>query len=117
MFRFLFVGIAVLIPSLAFAVDAQELAPPDTVVNIMTFLQQLPYVGPYIFLVLKWVAIIAPVMTALSYVVQVILAIPELAARYSGAPAMADKIKYWADKINYYVKFLSIRNAQKSDKV
>ncbi len=117
MSRFILVIFAILIPSLAFAVDAQELAPPDTVVNILTFLQQIPYVGQFLLAALKWVAIIAPVMTAFSYVFQVILAIPELAARYSGAPALADKIKYWSDKINYYLKFLSIRNAQKSDKL
>jgi hypothetical protein len=62
---------------------------------------------------LKWIAIIAPIMTALSYVVQAVLAVPELVARFAGAPALAEKLKWWADKINYYVQLLSIRNAKK----
>lgn len=113
MFRFMLMLSAILVPSLAFAVEGQDLLPPETVVILLQFLEHLPYVGPVIVMILKWIAIIAPIMTAISFIVQGVLVIPELVARYSGAPALAEKIKYYSDKVNYWLKYLSIRNAKK----
>jgi hypothetical protein len=111
--KWLFLFLIILVPSMAFAVDAQELLPPETIVAILSALEKLPYVGPGLVFALKMVAIIAPIMTALSFAAQAILAIPELVARYKGAPALAEKIKAWSDKIVYWLSFLSARNAKK----
>lgn len=86
---------------------------PDIILQLLQFLQAVPYVGPVLVMVLKWIAIIAPLMTALSVCAQAILAIPEVVARFNGAHDLADKIKYWSDKIVYWLSYLSIRNAQK----
>lgn len=103
----------ILVPSLAFAADAADILPPDVIVQLILFLQSVPYVGPVLVMILKWVAIIAPVMTALSVCVQAVLAVPEVVARYHGAHDLADKVKYWSDKIVYWLSYLSIRNAKK----
>jgi hypothetical protein len=63
--------------------------------------------------ILKWIAVVAPIMTAISYAVQGILMIPEIIVRFQGAPNLADKIKSLNEKITYWTKLLSIRNAQK----
>ncbi len=102
----------ILAPSMAFASN-QDLLPPDSVVTLINIIGSLPYVGPIIVMAMKWIAIIAPIMTALSVCFQVIAAIPEISARFVGAHDIADKIKYWADKVNYYLQYLSIRNAEK----
>lgn len=104
-----------LFPVLAFADDVTlpNLIPPDIILQILQVVQGIPYVGPVIVMVLKWVAIIAPVMTALSICVQAILSVPEVTARYKGAHELADKIKFYSDKIVYWLSFFSIRNAQK----
>jgi len=108
-----------LVPALAFgaeisdAVLPSQVVPPDAVLNILSVIQGLPYVGPVLVELMKWIAIIAPIMTALSFCVQAVLAVPEIVARYHGAQDLADKIKYYSDKINYWLAYLSIRNAQK----
>lgn len=101
-----------LIPTLALADDA-NLLPPDMVVQLIQFLQSVPYVGPVLVVVLKWIAIIAPIMTALSFFVQTILALPEVIARFNGAHSLAEKIRYWSDKIVYWLSYFSVRNAKK----
>ncbi len=102
-----------LFPVLALADDVPNVLPPDIIVQLLTFLQSVPYVGPVLVVALKWVAIVAPIMTALSLCVQAVLAIPEVAARFSGAHELGDKIKYWSDKVVYWLSYFSIRNAKK----
>lgn len=108
----------ILCPMLAFgadsvAVDVPNLLPPETVIKILDFLQTIPKVGPYIVMVLKGIAIIAPIMTALSVCVQAVAAIPEVTARFAGFHNFADKWKLYTDKVVYWLSFLSIRNAKK----
>ncbi len=98
--------------ALADQTSPPNLLPPDLIVTIIQFLQTIPKVGPVIVLILKAIAIIAPVMTALSVMVQGVLAVPQIAARFSGATALADKIKYFSAKIIYWLSYLSIRNAE-----
>lgn len=100
-----------MVPMMAFADQSVNVAPPELITSILQFLQGIPKVGPWIVVILKGIAIIAPIMTALSIMAQAILSIPEVAARYSGAHALADKIKYYSDKIIYYLSYFSIRNA------
>jgi hypothetical protein len=105
--------ILLLFPVLAFADEVPNVLPPDIILQLLSFLQAVPYVGPVLVVALKWVAIIAPLMTALSICVQAVLSVPEVVARFQGAHELADKIKYWSDKVVYWLSYLSIRNAQK----
>jgi hypothetical protein len=99
-------------PAFATEVDA-SLVPPDWLAGLLIWLQSMPYVGPVLATIFKWIGVVSAVFTALSVAAQVIFALPEVAARFAGAPALAEKIKYWSDKILYWLKFFSIRNAQK----
>jgi len=105
-----------LVPALAFAADdvsGLDVLPPEIILALLTYLKSVPYVGPVLVAILKWIAIVTPIMTALSLCAQAILAIPEVVARFQGAHDLADKIKYWSDKIVYWLSYFSIRNAQK----
>lgn len=80
---------------------------------VIGFLQGIPSVAPITFKIFTIVGTVGSVLTALSMVVQTILAIPEIALRYSGAHALADKIKAISDKVLPILKYLSFFNVQK----
>lgn len=93
-----------------------EVVSPDLlkVIEVCTnLLLGIPGVGPVLVKVFAWLGLISAILTALSMVTQMVLALPEIAARYAGAPALADKIKYWSDRIIYVLKYLSVFNAKK----
>jgi hypothetical protein len=100
----------------AFAADPTPtnpiLAQPDWVIGLLAWVETLPKVGPFLLVVFHWVGAISAVFTALSIFAQTVLAIPEVVARFSGAPKLADDIKSWSDKIVFWLKFFSIRNAK-----
>jgi hypothetical protein len=107
-------SLLLIFPVLAFADDVvPNVLPPDIIVQLLVFLQSVPYIGPVLVMILKAIAIITPVMTALSICAEAVLSVPEVMARFQGAHDLADKIKYWSDKIIYWLSYLSIRNAQK----
>lgn len=70
-------------------------------------------VGYYLGMVFQVLGFVASVMTILSVAVQSILALPEVVARFSGATALADKIKALSDKVVPWLKYFSIFNVQK----
>jgi hypothetical protein len=88
-------------------------APPEWLGSILVFFQSLPYVGPVLVAVLKWMGVITTLFTALSIAVQAILTIPELVAKWAGAQKAADQIKKYSDIVLPYLKYLSIFNVQK----
>jgi hypothetical protein len=108
------ISLLILFPLVAFADDTVvNVVPPEVILQILQVLQAIPYVGPILVMILKWIAIVAPVMTALSVCAQVILALPEIVARYKGSHELAEKIRYWSEKIVYWLSFFSVRNAKK----
>jgi hypothetical protein len=118
--------VVALMLTLAYAADSvfayassttEVISAPDLLIELLQLLQSVPYIGPALVFFFKWIAIIAPIMTALSLCAQAILSIPEVVARFNGAHALAEKIKYWSDKIIYWLSYLSIRNAQKKPKL
>lgn len=80
---------------------------------VVTFLSAVPYIGPVIVAVLKWVGLIASIATALSVLAQAILVIPEIVAKWAGATEVSAQIKKYSDLILPYLKYLSIFNVQK----
>lgn len=85
----------------------------DALSAFFSSLSHLPLIGPSLLKVMNFVGLISAIFTPLSYFAQFVLRIPEVIARFSAAPALADKIKYWSDKIIYWLSFFSIRNAKK----
>ncbi len=110
-FRGLMLAALFLIPMLAFA--AGELDPPSWLGTIIDSISGVKFIGPAILFIIKWAGLVAGVMTVLSIFVQGLLGIPEVIARFSGAPVLADKIKSISDKVLPWVKYLSNFNVQK----
>lgn len=93
-----------------------ELLPPLWVESVILWLQTIPTVGPVVVQILKWVSVVSVVMTAASAFAQTVLMIPEIAARFAGAPELASKIKVISEKILYWLKMFSVFNARKPPK-
>ena len=99
-------------PVLAFAQDAVVL-PPEWLESFLLTIAAIPKVGPIIVEVFKWLGVIASVFTALSVALTVIVKIPEVAARWAGADEFADSLAEINDKIQPWLKYLSVFNVPK----
>jgi hypothetical protein len=58
--------LVLVMPTLAFAVEPAALLPPEQVMSIIDILEKLPYIGLAVVFILKWIAVVAPIMTAIS---------------------------------------------------
>jgi hypothetical protein len=86
---------------------------PSVMQTGLSFLSAFPKIQAVLMTVLCVVGVVAAAFTALATAAQAILAIPEIAARFAGAHALADKIKGLADRLVPKLKFLSMYNVQK----
>lgn len=108
-------------PLLAFGADAVSPIPPvpgmdwltAAVQTVLGIVNAIPGVGPVITAVFMVAGLVSGVMTALSICVQAVLAVPEIAARWKGAHAFADKVKALSDKILPWLRYLSMFNVPK----
>lgn len=98
-----------------FAQDAVVTPPPgmDWVAYLIDFLSGLPWVGPFLVMVLKYVGIVAAVFTSASVFATTLLRIPEVIARWAGAEMLASKIADFHDKIVPWLDYLSVFNSKK----
>lgn len=119
MIKLLTIGLVLFSGQLALAQELNSPAiipvdvPPDWLIQVMAWGKTLPYVGPVLVEMLKWLGFTAAMMTALSIVATTILRLPEVIARFAGAPELANRIEFWSSKIIYWIKFFSIFNAKK----
>jgi predicted protein tyrosine phosphatase len=97
----------------AFAQDGTPIEPPAWLESVLVFIQSVPKVGPVVVEIFKWIGVVASVFTALSVAVSVILKVPEIAARWAGAGALAEKIEKLNEKVQPWLKYLSIFNVKK----
>lgn len=116
---FLFV-VCLLMPMMLFAQEAvqavAESAPfvmPEWAISLVQFLSNVPYVGPVIVFILKWGAVLAAVLTAISAFIQGICAILIATGSFVGAQKFSDKVKAISDKILPWFKYISMFNVQK----
>ncbi len=103
----------ILVSIFAVSVFAQvpgPVVPPDWLNFVLGLISKIPYVGGVIAFIVKWTGLVAGIMTALSVMVQAILGLPEIVARWSGATAIADKVKSISDAVLPWLKWLSIFN-------
>ena len=94
-------------------VPAQEVEIPSWVAPILTWLQTVPTVGPILIEVLKWLGIVAAVLTALAALMQALAAAFVGVAKLAGFVEFANKAKAFLDKVLAYVKYFSMFNVQK----
>lgn len=111
--RFALICFLVSLPALAFA-DA--VAPPpgfEWLAFVLQFLNSIPFVGAILAKVFPILATVGVVMTYVALTVEGFLKLPEVIARFAGAPALADKIKAIADKVLPWLQWFSMLNAPK----
>lgn len=87
---------------------------PEWVIQLIGAISSFfPSVGPILVKIATIAGIIATVATALVIAARAVFAVPELALRWAGQKEKADKILAIADKVIYYLKLVSMFNAQK----
>lgn len=86
---------------------------PEWVGSIIEFLKSVPYVGPVLVQVLKWIGIIASIFTALSLFLQAFCSILVGAAGVVKAKAFADWVSKVSGVILPWLKYLSMFNVKK----
>jgi hypothetical protein len=95
---------------------AQEILQPppgaEFMVQLLELLASIPKVGPVIVMAIKYVGLVAAVMTSISASFSAILKLPELVARWKGAPEFEAKVVDFVKKIKPYLDYASIFNAK-----
>lgn len=115
-FLFVFALFAIMMPLLGMAqevVAAVPAGPPAWFGDVMAFIVSIPKVGPIAEQVIIWIGVGATVFTSLSVFVQVILGIPQIVAKWSGAHDFAEKVKKFSEKVLPYLQYFSVFNVQK----
>jgi hypothetical protein len=112
-FSFAIISTVFFTTAFAYAQTPAPVEPPVWLGDLLTFIASIPSVGPIVVEVFKWLGVVASVFTALSVAVSVIVKIPELAARFAGLPEIAEKLNKINEKVQPYLKYLSIFNVQK----
>lgn len=108
------------VPCLAFAQAAGAPAPvaiPSWIVDVLTWLQAVPKIGPIVVAVVSVLGIVASVMTVLSTFLLGIKASIQGVASLAGLSSFIDKVEAIYQKIAPYFQYLSMYNAQKSQAV
>jgi hypothetical protein len=86
---------------------------PDWLRMIVTFVIGFPYVGPIVVEVLKWVGVIAAVMTGISSTVAAVLVALQKIGKATGFEAFAAWVQKMYDTVWPYIAWLSIYNVQR----
>lgn len=94
------------------AVSVPAWAPPTWVIEVLTWIQSMPTVGPFVVKILAWIATIAMVATILCTAVMGILKTLSAGFGLAKLGAVAAQIDGFYEKVVPYLKFFSIYNAQ-----
>lgn len=100
---------------LPFAVFAQDAAAdvPGWLSSVLGLISSLPIAGPALVFVLKYMGVVAAVMTAVSGILIAVSAGMKGIASLVGASSTVDKIEAVMVKIMPYIQYLSMFNVQK----
>ena len=91
---------------------------PQGVVDTLSAIENLPYIGPVVSKIILWVGIFTTLMTLLaSFVLGGIKAIGPVLANQKSQDVEAFVQKLLDSKVVYYLKYFSMYNAQKKPKV
>lgn len=116
-----FFAMVLFMPALAFAQAAAApvqtatvYVPPQWLVDILTWVQALPKVGPVVIIVLTAISVLATVMTVVSGFLEGIIKATSGIAALAGLDKFAQSLLDFYKKIEPYVKYLSMFNVQKA---
>lgn len=101
---------------MAFAQEAATALQPDLpwMKEVLTFLQAIPVVGPYVKIAVEAMAAIAVFTTALAGFLKAVLSI-SIVATQKFAPGLALSIKNFEERVLPWIKYLSMMNADKKE--
>lgn len=86
---------------------------PSWIAPVVMWLQSVPTVGPILVEVLKWLGLVAAVLTALSAFLMALAKATTGIAQLAGFVAFAEKAQKFFDVVLKYTKYLSMFNVQK----
>lgn len=98
-------------------VKDEVMVPPEWLQNALISAKSLPYVGPFLVKAMQWLGMIASILTALFAFLWALLKALESVASIAKLGPLAEKLAALQNsKLMYYLKALSMFNAQKKDK-
>jgi hypothetical protein len=98
-------------PAAPSAVD-QAVAPPGWLKAVIAYAVAVPTIGPIVVEILKWIGVLASLLTALSSLLIATNKAFEAAGKVWGE---FSKVKAFLDKAIYYVGYLSVFNVRKDE--
>lgn len=97
-------------------VVAEPAAPPVWAQDVIMAAQKLPIIGPIVSKIFIYLGIVSSILTALVAFLLTVLSAASKVANISQLTDLANKIELFKDgKIMYWIKYLSMFNAQKPD--
>jgi hypothetical protein len=91
-------------------------APPIWMQDVLVSIKKLPMVGPLVVKVLNWLGVLCSILTALAAFVMVVLKALTGVLNVAQLTELSAKVQAFQDgKILYWLKYLSMFNAQKPD--
>jgi hypothetical protein len=75
--------------------------------------KSVPYIGPVIVEILKWMGVLASLLTALT---TLLVFLAKLADKLGKTLVWFDKVKFILDKLVFYIGYLSMFNVVKDEK-
>ena len=115
--KVLFVMVALMLPTMAFAADAMIPVLPDWIEGLLAFIGSIPAVGPILAEVVKYAGILAGALTAASaLLLGVSAALAPLAAQFDKEGKIAKALNAanaFIAKILPWAQYLSMFNVQK----
>jgi hypothetical protein len=91
-------------------------APPVWMQDVLVSIKKLPMVGPIVVKVLNWLGVLCSVLTALAAFLMVVLKALSSVLSLAQLTDLSAKVQAFQDgKILYWLKYLSMFNAQKPD--
>lgn len=105
------------IDEIKLTVKDEAMVPPEWVQNAIISAKSLPVVGPFLVTAMQWLGMFASIMTALFAFLWAMLKALESVASIAKLAPLAEKLaNFQNSKLMYYLKALSVFNAQKKDK-
>jgi hypothetical protein len=94
-------------------VVASPEAPPEWLASAIEMAKSVPYLGPVIVEILKWMGVLASLLTALT---TLLVFLAKLADKLGKTLVWMDKAKVVLDKLVFYIGYLSMFNVVKDEK-
>jgi hypothetical protein len=80
---------------------------------VMDFITAIPYVGPVVLTALKWIGVVAAVLTGVATLIGGVAKALSTIGEFLGFVTFANTVEAWLAKVWPYIAWLSMYNVQK----